>query len=231
MNKDECIRNVSCEGDCDNVTQLKRLNSLKQSGGSRSCPQANSTDKPMLKCDKCDFLTQNKEYFQSHMKGHDEKKIASNVTKFKRRCHYVGTRKGCYKGDECNFDHSEGALAKPVVKVPKLCRDKEACVWKPRCKYIHPEDGEVIPARIVESSYEVQGFGSHNYTQQPPGWTRLSPPSPPHLPAAPAQDTKIPQVELERRTNVIEQFIKLIIPNLMCMTDFPNLLRKQNQSN
>ena len=138
---------------------------------------------------------------------------------------------GCFKGDACDFDHSEGALAMPVVKVPKLCRDREACVWKPRCKYIHPEDGEVIPARNVEKGSERQGFGPNNYTQQPPGWTRLPPPSPPHLSAAPAQDTKIPQVELERRSNVIEQFIKLIIPNLMCMTEFPNLLRKQNKSN
>ena len=80
ITKDECIRVISCEGDCDNVSQLKRLNSLKQSGSSRSCPQSKSTGKPMLNCDKCDFLTQNNEYFNSHMKGHDEKKIASNVT-------------------------------------------------------------------------------------------------------------------------------------------------------
>ena len=33
-NSDECIASISCEGDCENVNQLKRLNSLKQSGNS-----------------------------------------------------------------------------------------------------------------------------------------------------------------------------------------------------
>ena len=75
VNKDECVVSVSCEGNCDNVNQLQRLNSLKQLGSSRSCPQTNADSKPMLKCDKCDFITQNKEYFATHIKGHNEKKI------------------------------------------------------------------------------------------------------------------------------------------------------------
>ena len=72
---DECIREVTCEGDCENVNQVKRLNSLKQSGSNRSCPQTQAKGKPMLKCDKCDFISQNNEYFSTHMKGHEEKKI------------------------------------------------------------------------------------------------------------------------------------------------------------
>ena len=27
----------------------------------------------------------------------------------------------------------------------KLCRDGPQCSWKPRCRYVHPEDGESIP--------------------------------------------------------------------------------------
>ena len=227
LTKDECIREVSCEGDCENVNQLKRLNSMKQSGSDRSCPQTQSKDKPMLKCDKCDFISQNKEYFSTHMKGHEEKKIANNV-KDKRPCHFVGTRRGCIKGDSCNFDHSKEALAKPVVKVYKLCQNKEACAWKPRCKYIHPEDGDIIPAINVATVSGGQDFGLPDISQQPPGWSSLPAPRP-SLPTGPAQPNNLQQVELERRTNVIEQFLKLIVPNLMCLTEFPNLGRKQNQ--
>ena len=52
---------------------------MKQSGSNRSCPQTQSKDKPVLKCDKFDFITQNKEYFSTHMKGHEGEKIANNV--------------------------------------------------------------------------------------------------------------------------------------------------------
>ena len=229
VNKDECIASVSCEGNCDNVNQLERLNSLKQLGSNRSCPQTKADNKPMLKCDKCDFITQNKEYFSTHVKGHIEKKI-ENI--FIKPCHYVNSRRGCLKGDSCNFDHSEAALAKPVVKVPKLCSNKESCVWKPRCKYIHPEDGESLPAQNVGRASVRQGFGSPNISQQPPGWNHLIPPTLPHTPptAAPHQDQSS-QVEQERRANVIGELIKLMIPNLMCLTEFPSLVRKQNLRN
>ena len=162
---DECISSVACDGDCDNVNQLKRLNSLKKQGSSRVCPQTKPQDKPMLKCDKCDFISQNKQYFSSHVKGHDEKRIESNTGK---PCRYVNTERGCLKGDSCNFDHSKAALARPVKKVPKLCRNKEACVWKPQCRYIHPEDGESMPALNVVKGSGRQDFGSTDFSQQPP---------------------------------------------------------------
>ena len=153
-----------------------------------------------------------------------KKKISSNVN-VGRPCHFVHTRRGCIEGDSCNFDHSEAAYAKSVVKIPKLCRDKQACNWKPRCKYLHPEDGEFLPAQNVAKDSGSQGFGLAGFSQQPPGWSSLPPPTA----AGPAQSNNLPQVELERRTKVIEQFLKLIVPNLMCMTDFPNLVRKTNQ--
>ena len=37
---DECIMSALCEGGCENVSQLKRLSSLKQLGNNRSCPQS-----------------------------------------------------------------------------------------------------------------------------------------------------------------------------------------------
>ena len=66
-----------------------------------------------------------------------EKKIESN-SPTNKLCSYFGSRNGCRTGDQCDFDHSQAAQAKPVVKVPKLCRDGEGCVWTPRCGYVHP---------------------------------------------------------------------------------------------
>ena len=153
-----------------------------------------------------------------------KKKIASNVAK---PCRFVNTERGCLKGDSCNFSHSKAAIAQHVKKVPKLCRNKETCVWKPQCRYLHPEDGESLPA-----GPGGQGFGVNNFSQQPPGWSSLPPPSPPNTsPTVPSQENQQLQMEQEKRTNVIEQFLKLIVPNLLYMTQFPNLTRKNSQGN
>ena len=44
-NHDECIESIHCEGGCEKVSQLRRLNSMKQLGNSRSCPQSKSDKK------------------------------------------------------------------------------------------------------------------------------------------------------------------------------------------
>ena len=76
---DECIISALWEGGCENVSQLKRLNSLKQLGNNRSCPQSKSQEKQMYKCEKCDFITPNNVFFASHMKFHEENKIKHNL--------------------------------------------------------------------------------------------------------------------------------------------------------
>ena len=230
---DECIASISCEGDCENVNQLKRLNSLKQSGNSRSCPQNKSVEKPMYRCEKCDFISQNKVYFDSHMKSHMENRIKSNLPT-KKPCSYFGSRYGCRKGDQCDYDHSESAQAKPVVKVRKLCRNGESCVWTPRCRYVHPENGEVLPVRSVERNTTNNAlkpnFGVKGLSQQPPGWNSLIPPATcPPPPTTRAPGIQVPQVDQERRNKVITDFLQLIVPNLMCMTDFPSLEKSQSR--
>ena len=230
---DECINSVHCEGDCDNVSQLKRLNSMKQLGNRRSCPQTKSQEQHINKCNKCDFITQNKVQYESHMKYHDERKIKSNEDN-RRPCSYLRSRNGCKKGDSCDFDHSDAAQAKPVVKVPKLCKNGEACGWAPRCRYVHPEQGEVIPARSVERRggdfIQTQGFGTQDVSQQPPGWTSLRPPAVSATPpSTPTRATSQPAEEQERRTRIIQEFLEIVVPNLRCLTEFPNLVKSQHQ--
>jgi uncharacterized C2H2 Zn-finger protein len=302
---DECIEVKSCEGNCDKVSDLRRLSSFKQSGSNRRCPQTQPDGKPFFKCNKCDFMTQNKEYFNTHMKQHNEMKVSEcpqcgikseNKTQFekhmkqvhgnfpyckicyvgfwsqdavkkhvndyhntkssktskplkntdnnlpdkkveeeinqtrshiqqsptyKRPCHYFGTRNGCKKGDACDFDHSAETQAKPVVKVPKLCSAKDACVWKPRCRYVHLEDGETLPERSWRGGHRQgmvrQDFGPQDFSQQPPGWSSNPPPTP-----APTSPSSV-QEDQTRRNNVIQEFLRIIVPNLMSMTEFPSL--------
>ena len=188
----------------------------------------------MYKCNKCDFISQNKVYFTSHMKCHEDRKIESNITN-KRPCSYFRSKNGCRKGNNCDFDHSEAAQAKPVIKVPKLCKNGETCGWTPQCRYVHSENGEVLPSRSVGKGIgevRTQGFGPQDWSRQPPGWTSLSPPAPSAAPPPPpTQATMISEGEQERRTKVIQEFIQIIIPNLMCLTEFPNLGRNQNKRN
>ena len=169
------------------------------------------------------------------MKYHEDKKIKSNVSNT-RPCSYFRSKNGCRKGEFCDFDHSEAAQAIPVVKVPKLCQNGEACGYAPRCRYVHPESGEVMPVKSVGrgagQSTQSQGFGPQSWSQQPPGWTNLPPPAIlPTLPPTSAQATSVTQVEQERRTKVIQEFFQIIVPNMMCLTQFPNLEKSQNQKN
>ena len=47
------------------------------------------------------------------------------------------------------------------MKVRKMCKNGTMCLWKPGCRYIHPEDGEVMPQR-------EQGFLLPDITKPPP---------------------------------------------------------------
>ena len=306
---DECIQNEPCLGGCDKVSDLKRLQSLKRSGSIRICPQTKPDDRPFFKCEKCDFMTQNKEYFKEHENEHNnqidnecpqcgyktkektkfEKHVREmhgqfpycnicNVglwsqdavkkhkreyhtakqspktppsfttginqtehnisqdqqseTNKKRPCRYFSTGNGCKKGNSCDFDHSANIQAIPVVKVPKFCKDKEACVWKPQCKYVHPEDGEALPVRSVRSrplvSIMRQDFGPQVFNQQPPDWRSIPPPTlSPTLPPPPHPAQGSQQEDQKRKTYVIQEFLRLMVPDIMCMNEFPNLKRGQ----
>ena len=90
-------------------------------------------------------------------------------------CIFFLQPRGCKKVSNCDFSHVEGQ-SYTVVKIRKLCRNSTGCTWKPRCKYVHPEDGEVIPARPTReggsgSQPRQAGFGTQDCSQAPPGYT------------------------------------------------------------
>ena len=149
--------------------------------------------------------------YQPHEKSLREK-IGSNWNK-KIPCGYYQSIYGCRKGINCNYDHSETAQAQPMVKVPKLCKDKEACVWTPRCRYVHPENGEVLPTGVERSfrqGMQAQVFGQQDSSQQLPGWNNPPPPIiRPHLPST-SQANNLTQGEQERRSKVLMNFLQLL---------------------
>ena len=61
-------------------------------------------------------------------------------------CIFFLQPRGCKKGSQCDFSHERGASSSSI-KVHKLCQNGPPCTWKPRCRYVHPEDGEIIPPR------------------------------------------------------------------------------------
>ena len=271
---DECINVSSCVGDCTDVSESRKLSSLKQSGSKRTCPQTTPDPKPMFYCDVCTFMTQNKTYFISHMKQHHENKEAQKIiecpqcgfkamskerfnthmkqvhthtqvteTQNKRRpCAYFGTRNGCKKGNECPYDHSTQAQNEPVIKVPKLCKDKETCAWKPRCRYVHPEEGEALPVRGVREGPRegraricfyptncprggpVAEGGSCSYFHpnpaNPQDFVSLDYSQPP-----PGWSSPPPPAQVRETRGAVS----VIVPNRMCLIQYPNLERIQTR--
>ena len=249
---DECVNKVNCEGDCNAVADAVKLHMMKKAGVNRTCPQEKPLEKPIFKCDKCDFISQNKTYFTKHVKDHNvhDNKIAENARnisgqhKVKGPCSYYKSQNGCKKGNSCLWDHSEKAQAQIVKKIPKLCQNKETCSWKPRCKYVHPEDGESLPIRDRQERVPApaqrlqrlhfppqaapqghqepsgsQGFGHPDVGHHPPGWTQIPPPI-----------YRNPEQIIENITKQIQEMVmNVVTPNLMSLTQFPNLRKKQSQ--
>ena len=79
-------------------------------------------------------------------------------------CAFFFQPQGCKKGSYCDFSHEIGNQ-EPVKKVPKLCKNGSRCSWKPRCRYLHLEEGDVMPQRE-----QVQGFVMVDTNQPPPGY-------------------------------------------------------------
>ena len=217
---DECIRTATCAGDCDDVSEAVNLINMKNSGGRRSCPQ--TTPKIIFKCNNCDFVTGNKILLSKHVEKTHQKKLLNNntstdQTRVKRPCAYYNSPKGCKKGDTCDWDHSDDAQAQFVTKVSILCRYKEACQWKPRCRFIHPEDGESVgfpnnQSRDSASGSPAQDFVRPDMGSHPPGWNQIPPPA-----------KQNPEYLIQQIQQQMQQI------NLMCLTAFPNLMKKQGQ--
>lgn len=250
---DECINKVNCEGDCDEVSEAIKLTHMKQAGGQRSCPQTEA--KTLFKCDKCDFMSQNKTFFTQHTKQHNEEKRARIIperdqTQNQRPCSYYRSPQGCKKGNNCNWNHSDNAQAEVVEKVPKLCRNKETCRWKPRCKFIHPEDGESLPGRSRQDQVSVSGPRSseHHPSQGAAAPARVAattstpPPSPPpaqqvfsnpDMASQPPDWNQLPPPTYNSPEKIIQQIQQIQQQiqnvNLMCLKQFPNLGKKQGQ--
>ena len=134
-------------------------------------------------------------------------------TQSKRPCAYYKSKKGCKKGDSCDWDHSDNAQVQHVAKVSTLCRYKEACRWKPRCRFVHPEDGESVARGSSSWPWSpASDFVNPDLRRHPPGSNHIPPPA-----------NNNPEQLFQQIQHQIQQI------NLMCLTQFPNLGMKKVQ--
>ena len=98
----------------------------------------------------------------SSSNGQFSSPVQSSSTLARKRgpCAFFLQPRGCKKGSDCDFSHEETRIS----KVRKLCRNGPECSWKPGCKFIHLEDGEVMPPR----GQKVQDFVMPDLSQPPP---------------------------------------------------------------
>ena len=104
-------------------------------------------------------------YFSNHKKGNKQEKRTQKM----KPCAFIHQENGCKKKDKCDFSHDQSCNDQVNNKVPKVCWNGPRCRWKPRCRYVYPEDGEVIPPRE-----ERLGFGRVDRSQPPPGYVMSS---------------------------------------------------------
>ena len=85
-----------------------------------------------------------------------EKRLPINQReKRKGSCIFYLQSRGCKKGSQCDFSHDRDSHY-TIVKIRKECRNGSDCTWKPRCRYVHTEVGEIIPPRFNREEPRVQ---------------------------------------------------------------------------
>ena len=152
---------------------LESLIINKKLGGKRLSPQDNPINigeeniKKMLKCDQCDFMSQNQQYFNQHIESMHGKnptcpfclvefKSYADVRKHCQETHNtvtaksepsrkIGSQRPCrffqYGNGQCTPPSGVCHYSHDVVpeNERQRCRHKEACVFKPHCVFFHPE--------------------------------------------------------------------------------------------
>ena len=102
---------------------------------------------------------------------HTSPQIITMPNRKKGICAFFLQPRGCKKGSDCDFLHEQNNKTM-VTKVRKACRNGLTCFWKPGCKFLHPEDGDVMPPR-VQGEREL-GFTLPDLTKPPPGYNLAS---------------------------------------------------------
>ena len=164
-----------------------------------NCPQCNFTtsetsqlDDHVMKehinhpsCPFCLVGYQNQGALRKHIgdRHNDNKQIVRERRQSnKGPCIFYLQPRGCKKGTKCDFSHERGAQH-TSIKVCELCLNGPGCTWTPRCRYVHPEDGEIIPPRAPRQEARdrreeggrplscEQGLGAQDLSHPPPGNT------------------------------------------------------------
>ena len=173
---EECIISVKCKERCEHLPcrmQTMRLQGGRRTTPAdvpremHTCPQCgcnvstkNDLQKHMQRvhtkhpnCPFCQvgFFSQGalKSHIDNHHNENQERPsvISGGIRNAKPICVFNLQPRGCKKGNNCDFSHETRNQQPSFAKVRKLCLNGTGCTWKPRCRYVHPEDGETIPLR------------------------------------------------------------------------------------
>ena len=262
---DECILDMKCLGDCDpEVHQAKQLQDMKSQGGRKKSPQVKTDNRAVHRCPQCDEVFQNDSVLTNHMKlkhgGKPNcpfcnvgfwnlKSLKKHIDEYhsetprtdkiqvkpsKGVCIFFMQAKGCKKGTECDYSH-ERSVNSVVEKIPKLCQNSRSCRWKPRCRYIHAEDGETMPQRAPrERTSRVQvGHCYHSARECPrggPGSCRFSHKPEPRdqgfgsarFPHPPPGYRAVQQEQQQQQVEYGSQMVMIQVP-LNSLREFPSL--------
>ena len=163
---------------------------MKSTGGKRNSPAEQATQRKLFPCHLCDFSSESQSVWDKHLKeqhrnvftcpfcdntfrelnivkkhifeAHKENGTRVNKSTKNTPCTFFSQVNGCKKKENCDFSHDLTNNDNKNNKVPKHCWNGPMCRWKPRCRYVHPEDGETIPPRE-----ERLGF----FSRPPPVYT------------------------------------------------------------
>ena len=145
----------------------------------------NNTHGMLPTCPFCNIGFQNLGALKRHIENaHKEKEVRPGVITqnapinpivSQKLCIFYLQPRGCKKGQNCDFSHDSNNQQFEFVKVRKACFNGINCSWKPRCRYVHFEDGEVLPARApreggMRSQASNQDFGNQDLSRPPPGF-------------------------------------------------------------
>ena len=133
-----------------------------------------------------------------------------NDEKKRGPCIFFLQPRGCKKGSQCDFSHDRDSI-NSIVKVPKMCRNGPGCSWKPRCRYIHTEDGETIPPRATWEEARVPREGARTSREEA---------------RVPRQEARVPREEVRRTEANMQGFVTTACsqpPPGYTMSNFPGL--------
>ena len=89
------------------------------------------------------------------------------MLKHRRPCSYFFSSRGCRRGDDCHFSHSQQPNStEPSTRICNHWLLKGRCAYGERCRYVHERDPAITGAAIQNSSRRKPSPHAENSSPQ-----------------------------------------------------------------